>query len=1189
MTVPTPLQLDVKSLQNSPGARKSAAPRRDAFSSLLQNNAQRWANGIARPVSDTSPPTSTGSAGSAPAPSVKNLPPRQLDPTPATKSSSVPKTEPGQVRVEVQPLDRKPKSQSAADARSATAVVTPSPSRSLPSSRHADPVAVRSEFQAPATFKPAAESPALPAASISSKVEGLRVGQRNELPVQARATTSAAAEPRVLRGANPQPAIEMPVRASADASSSPSPVTFKNAQVSQQPAARVLRDALSPSEVRTTQANRTPAHSALSPSQTPRAVVNPQPAAPAAVPARASSSSSPFPATAEDTPAARRPVSRVLRKAASPSDVPPQTNQAAARSSASPVPIRKSADAPSAGANSSPWLRQDPVVPARSTRAHAAPMSSVPAERPVLPEEVLRHAVAKDQPAVRRQVSAALPSAESRPRKEGTQERAAVRADEPRTSQAIRHETLSSQKMGSVARAEDADSAVSRKVVSLTSAASSKVIPLGVGGVRDQLSKESVADRPYKHANLFVNGTSAASSKVIPLGVGRVYDQLSKESVADRPYKHANLFGNGTSVPTPTVPGGGQAGRGSVELNPSEKQGADLAGNGSGKIADVRPQPLQNPGGALPAYRSTSPVSAPSSQKPNPESVPSHAFAAQADAPRAARNAAPETELRRATNSPAVEPKSAQSGEVRPGKTPVATTTISPQPDAARLSAPAMGRETARGAEPPRSFWGMKVVAQPAQSGPMRTADTETLAPKPESKPAATQVTVAQTRAAPSDNKPAPRSAVEKEFPRVNARGQVLSPPVALAAKPEQTDKTVPRSLPGQDSAPAMRPRGMIETSRASVTLPRTTRRDSAPGASRDMRTEPRVSYETSLTPKQAVFDAAPRETKTVAPPLGASAEQQATRVAGETQVLSSFDGPRERPNEPPSAAQTTRMASPSPEKQLRSDLPANPSVRAADAPKATDGPELNRETPSSLRLQPSVLPSDSPLRAVSSATSGRPAAELAVNGSSSRPTPPSDESTHAAAPSQETASEHPSATAQSHATNREALARVEAAVPTPRTRLTVEQIRELQAMVARALQSAQTQADGTARATFNWTSEGFGPLRFSIITRDDGVRIEISSNRREVVKALEEGRANMERVMADLGLRVERFEVRLRAPEFSDSLPQPRPDGGYPERNSNAEPGSSDAVSIDRTVESSGEEAEPARRLSLAEHEWVA
>jgi hypothetical protein len=161
--------------------------------------------------------------------------------------------------------------------------------------------------------------------------------------------------------------------------------------------------------------------------------------------------------------------------------------------------------------------------------------------------------------------------------------------------------------------------------------------------------------------------------------------------------------------------------------------------------------------------------------------------------------------------------------------------------------------------------------------------------------------------------------------------------------------------------------------------------------------------------------------------------------------------------------------------------------------------------------------------------------------------------------------------------------------VPTPRTRLTVEQIRELQAMVARALQSAQTQADGTARATFNWTSEGFGPLRFSIITRDDGVRIEISSNRREVVKALEEGRANMERVMADLGLRVERFEVRLRAPEFSDSLPQPRPDGGYPERNSNAEPGSSDAVSIDRTVESSGEEAEPARRLSLAEHEWVA
>ncbi|MCX6600593.1 MAG: flagellar hook-length control protein FliK [bacterium] len=348
------------------------------------------------------------------------------------------------------------------------------------------------------------------------------------------------------------------------------------------------------------------------------------------------------------------------------------------------------------------------------------------------------------------------------------------------------------------------------------------------------------------------------------------------------------------------------------------------------------------------------------------------------------------------------------------------------------------------------------------------------------------------------------------------------------------------------------------------------------------------MSHETSLTPKQAVFDAAPRETKTVAPPLGASAEQQAARVAGETRVLSSFDAPRERPNEPPSAAQTTRMASPSPEKQSRSDLPANPSVRAADAPKATDAPELNRETPSSPRI-PTVLPSDFPLRGVSSATSGKPAAELAVNGTSSRPAAPSDESAHAAASSQETASEHPSAAALSNATNREALARVEAAVPTSRTRLTVEQIRELQALVARALQSAQGLADGSTRATFNWAPEGFGPLRFSFVTRDDGVRIEISSNRREVVQALEEGRANMERTIADLGLRVERFEVRLRAPEFSDSLPQPRQDGGHPERNSNAEPGSSDTVSIDRSVESSGEEAEPARRLSLAEHEWVA
>jgi flagellar hook-length control protein FliK len=176
-----------------------------------------------------------------------------------------------------------------------------------------------------------------------------------------------------------------------------------------------------------------------------------------------------------------------------------------------------------------------------------------------------------------------------------------------------------------------------------------------------------------------------------------------------------------------------------------------------------------------------------------------------------------------------------------------------------------------------------------------------------------------------------------------------------------------------------------------------------------------------------------------------------------------------------------------------------------------------------------------------------------------------------------------------SHATNRETLARVEGTVLSPRTRLTVEQIRELQAMVSRALQSAQALADGSAQATFNWAPEGLGPLRFSIVTRNDGVRIEISANSREVVKALEDGRANVERIIADLGLRVERFDVRLRAPGFSDSLSQPQADGRHPERNSNTQPDGGDALSIERSVEASLEEGEPATRLSLAEHEWVA
>jgi hypothetical protein len=490
----------------------------------------------------------------------------------------------------------------------------------------------------------------------------------------------------------------------------------------------------------------------------------------------------------------------------------------------------------------------------------------------------------------------------------------------------------------------------------------------------------------------------------------------------------------------------------------------------------------------------------------------------------------------------------------------------------------------------------MKVVARPAQAAPLRAADTEALAPKAESKSAAAakpsiaQTTVTPLQAVPAETQPAQRSAVEKESPRVNAPQRDVSPPVARTAKSEPTEKAILHTLPAQDSVPAKETRShrTPEASRASVTPAPAVRRNPTPITLPNARTEPRVSRAATPPLTQAVPDAVPKEIKISAPPLSAPVEQEVPRVMGQTPVLTSFDAPRERMSEPQPGVQSARIVPPPTEKQPHSDFPANSSVRISDLPRTTDAPDLNRESAPTLRVTQAVLPPDSPMPA-SSMISGKPVAESTVNSAAARPAQASGEPTHTAAPSPETASEHPSAGAASNATTRETLARVEAAVPTPRTRLTVEQIRELQALVSRAMQSSQAMADGSARATFNWAPEGFGALRFSIISRDAGVRIEISSDRREVVKALEEGRANMERVIADLGMRMERFEVRLRAPEFTDTLPPPQQDGRYPERNSNAEPGGGDAAFIERSMEASPEDAEPARRYSLAEHEWVA
>lgn len=176
-----------------------------------------------------------------------------------------------------------------------------------------------------------------------------------------------------------------------------------------------------------------------------------------------------------------------------------------------------------------------------------------------------------------------------------------------------------------------------------------------------------------------------------------------------------------------------------------------------------------------------------------------------------------------------------------------------------------------------------------------------------------------------------------------------------------------------------------------------------------------------------------------------------------------------------------------------------------------------------------------------------------------------------------------------SQTSSRETPVRLESTVPLMRTRLTIEQIRELQAMTTRALQSVQKAADGTAQTSFNWSPEGLGTLRFNIAARSDDVRIEISSSRRDVVEALEENRGTIERMIGDLGLRVERFEVRLRTSDVNNQLPQTGQDGRHPERNPQANEGSSSPQLPDIAEDEVREGPAVPTKKSMADHEWVA
>jgi len=161
-------------------------------------------------------------------------------------------------------------------------------------------------------------------------------------------------------------------------------------------------------------------------------------------------------------------------------------------------------------------------------------------------------------------------------------------------------------------------------------------------------------------------------------------------------------------------------------------------------------------------------------------------------------------------------------------------------------------------------------------------------------------------------------------------------------------------------------------------------------------------------------------------------------------------------------------------------------------------------------------------------------------------------------------------------------------ATPPHRARLSAEQVRELQALVARTVQNARMNAFGESSTRFSMQHATLGALQFRVTTRRDDVTVEISSPSRETTETLEEARPAVERAMADAGLRMERFEIRLRDSQtIPDSMNRGLENDHQPTHDQAAD---ESARMWDGSRSQTGE-AEDAvyERPQLAEHEWVA
>lgn len=155
------------------------------------------------------------------------------------------------------------------------------------------------------------------------------------------------------------------------------------------------------------------------------------------------------------------------------------------------------------------------------------------------------------------------------------------------------------------------------------------------------------------------------------------------------------------------------------------------------------------------------------------------------------------------------------------------------------------------------------------------------------------------------------------------------------------------------------------------------------------------------------------------------------------------------------------------------------------------------------------------------------------------------------------------------------------------RTRMTAEHVRELQTLVARALDAMRPFGEAGNTTTFVWKNDQMGSLRFRIAAGKETVAIDIESGRADVVRAIDDGRIAVERMIADLGLRVERFEVRIaREDAVFDQPPQ-----NFEQRSSERNPHSARPGTPRSPVHDDSERRNlpGSRRPLVANHEWVA